>query len=47
MLLFIVIGRNLVRSSSRYTVRQEARTLRQLALRHGTKVKKPKPKVNK
>lgn len=41
-----VIGRNLVRSSSRYTARQEALTLRQLALRHGSKIK-PKPKVKK
>lgn len=44
---FIVIGRNLVRSSSRYTVRQESLTLRQLSLHHGLKVKKPKPKVKK
>lgn len=43
---YIVIGRNLVRSSSRYTARQEALTLRQLALHHGSKIK-PKPKVNK
>ncbi|XP_025416028.1 protein Jumonji isoform X2 [Sipha flava] len=42
-----VIGRNLVRSSSRYAVRQEALTLRQLSLRHGSKIKKPKLKVKK
>lgn len=46
MSLFVVIGRNLVRSSSRYTVRQEAITLRQIALRHGSKLK-PNSKVKK
>ncbi|KAL4090574.1 hypothetical protein QTP88_025380 [Uroleucon formosanum] len=42
-----VMGRKLVRSSSRYTVRQEALTLRQLALRHPPKIKKPMSKVIK
>ncbi|XP_050428448.1 uncharacterized protein LOC126838229 isoform X2 [Adelges cooleyi] len=42
-----VIGRNLVRSSSRYAIRQEALTLRQLALRHGPKIKKVNPKTQK
>lgn len=45
--VFLVIGRNLVRSSSRYNVRQEALTLRQLSLHHGSKIKKPKLKVKK
>ncbi|VVC29307.1 Hypothetical protein CINCED_3A006504 [Cinara cedri] len=39
-----VIGRNLVRCSSRYSSRQESLTLRQIALHHGSKIKKPKPK---
>ncbi|XP_060850997.1 uncharacterized protein LOC132929571 [Rhopalosiphum padi] len=42
-----VMGRKLVRSSSRYTVRQEALTLRQLALRHVPKLKKSTSKVIK
>ncbi|CAH1736653.1 unnamed protein product [Aphis gossypii] len=42
-----VMGRKLVRSSSRYTVRQESLTLRQLALRHVPKIKKPTSKVIK
>lgn len=41
------MGRKLVRSSSRYTVRQESLTLRQLALRHVPKIKKPTSKVIK
>ncbi|XP_050537392.1 uncharacterized protein LOC126903304 [Daktulosphaira vitifoliae] len=42
-----VIGRNLVRSGSRFAIRQEAITLRQLALRHGTKIRKIKPQIQK